>query len=269
MFSKFRFARGQTSSDFPTHFVPGAGSVSAARPASQQARSGATPTPALQTRKPVGPKDLIVGPIAPSVARDLCERFHYLKSYPGGALLNFGVFVGQALRGVAVIGVGPFNIHRLFRHAEPHEVQCLSRLWIDDRCGRNSESRVLGIILRLLRRHQSQVKALVAYSDPEAGHIGTIYRAAGFAYLGRSYPMPLYQFPDGSVHHSRTLGHSFGTHSLRYFKAQGVDVHPVPQAAKFVYVALIDPTWRNRLTRPILPYSSLEVGHESRRHPHH
>ena len=179
-------------------------------------------------------------------------------------MLNFGVFVGHALLGVAVIGVGPFTIHRLLRDAEPDEVLCLSRLWIDDICGRNSESRVLGVISRLLRKHQSKVKALVSYSDPEAGHTGTIYRAAGFAYLGRSEPMPLYRLPDGSLHHSRTLGHSYGTHSLKHFKARGVEIRSVPQAPKFVYVALIDPSWKDRLTRPILPYSSLEVDHESR-----
>ena len=156
--------------------------------------------------------------------------------------------------GVVVLGVGPTNLHRLFQGAKRQEVICLARLWLDDRCGRNSESRVLGIICRSLRRWQTSIKAIVAYSDPAVGHTGTIYRAAGFFHLGRSEAMPLYRLPDGSVHHSRTLGHSFGTHSLTHFKAHGIEVRTVRQAPKFVYVAFLDPTWRARLTRSVIPY---------------
>ena len=106
-----------------------------------------------------------------------------------------------------------------------------------------------------------QIKAVVAYSDPAAGHTGMVYRAAGFAYLGTSEGTPLYRLPDGSVHHSRTLGHSFGTHSLAHFKANGLEVQTVPQEPKLVYVAFIDATWKDRLTRPILLYSALETHH--------
>lgn len=240
--------------------VIGAGSVVAARLADQRARGGANPTSALQNSDRFKPGDLVVKPIPPRVARDLCEERHYLKSNPGGALINLGVFAGHILLGVAVIGVGPTNIHRFFKDAQPDQVLCLSRLWLDDRCGRNSESRVLGIILRELRRNQSAVKALVSYSDPGAGHTGMIYRAAGFLYLGLSVAMPLYRFPDRSVHHSRSLGHSFGTHSLAHFEANGVRLETVPQAPKFIYVALMDSSWRERLTRTVLPYSQVEAG---------
>ena len=241
-----------------------AGSVAAARSAHQQARGGASPTPALQLPSTFAPRDLKILPIAPVVARHLCELHHYLRTYPGGALLNFGAFAGQHLLGVCVLTVGPFNAHRFFRNARPKEVLCLARFWLDDRCGRNSESRVLSVICRSLRRWQSGIKALVAYSDPAAGHDGSIYRAAGFAYLGTSEATPLYRLPDGSVHHSRSLGHSFGTRSVAHFHARGVAVRTVPQAPKFVYVALIDPAWRERLTRLVLPYRdrALEAEHE-------
>jgi hypothetical protein len=166
------------------------------------------------------------------------------------------VFVGESLLGVAVLGVGPPNLHRLFKEAKKSEVVCLARLWLDDRLGRNSESRTLGIILRHLKREQSTVKALVAYSDPLAGHTGTIYRASGFLYLGESVGMPLYKLPDGSVHHSRSLSHSYGTHSRRHFASFGVEVGLVQQAHKHTYVALIDSSWQTRLTRPLIPYST-------------
>ena len=125
-----------------------AGSVQAAQPEDHQAGGGSIPTSALQHHSPVQPRDLTVKSIDPKTARLICEKHHYLGSYPAGSLLNLGIFANYALVGVAVIGVGPFNIHRLFRDAEPSQVACLSRLWLDDRCGRNSESRVVGILCR-------------------------------------------------------------------------------------------------------------------------
>lgn len=96
------------------------------------------------------------------------------------------------------------------------------------------------------------MKALVAYSDPVAGHSGTIYRAAGFLYLGESTAMLLYKLPDGSIHHSRS--HRYGTHSRKRFASYGVEVELVEQSPKHTYVALIDSSWRARLTRSVIPY---------------
>ena len=139
------------------------------------------------------------------------------------------------------------------------QARTLARFWLDDRCGRNSESRMLGVISRLLRRWQNNAKAIVAYSDPQAGHDGAIYKAAGFLYLGLSTAMPLYRLPDGSIHHSRSLSHCFGTHSVKYLRAAGVLVEVVPQEAKYLYVTFLDSEWRQRLRVPVLSSPKQEV----------
>jgi hypothetical protein len=196
--------------------------------------------------------------IAPTIARKLCGK-HYLETYPGGSCINFGAFVDRALMGVAVLGVGPINGYRLFREAQRPQVLCLTRFWLDDRLGRNSESRCLAIICRLMRTHQSVVKAIIAYSDPSVGHTGTIYRAAGFTYLGESSTMPLYRMPDGRIRHSRSISHMFRTHNLGHFESHGIDIEVVHGVPKHTYVALIDPTWRDRLNVAILPYPNSEA----------
>ena len=58
--------------------------------------------------------------------------------------------------------------------------------------------------------------------------------------------MPLIPLPDGTIYHSRSLSHAFGTHSLQHFQAHGVHVELVPQSSKFVYVGIIDPIWRKQ-----------------------
>ncbi len=64
----------------------------------------------------------------------------------------------------------------------------IQRMVILDCTDRNAESRVLGYILRDLRRRYADVKRVIAYADPARGHTGTIYKAAGFRSLGLSAP---------------------------------------------------------------------------------
>ena len=215
----------------PDKDIKGAAGVTGSAVSNQETGAGSTPNAALQVPA-FGPKDLVVKPLPATVARRLCEEKHYLHSYPGASLLNLGIFCGNSLTGVVVLSAGPTNIHRLFRDAGRQEVVCLARLWLDDRLGRNSESRTLGIILRQLRKGQATIKALVAYSDPMAGHTGVVYQASGFLYLGKSTVMSLYKLADGSIHHSRSLSHRYGTHSCKHFQSHGVSLELVEQEPK-------------------------------------
>lgn len=221
----------------------------------RRAGPGSTPRAALHA--------LEVRPIPVSAAKELVVRYHYLHSLPGGTRLAFGVFVGPRLLGAVALGVGPTNAHRLVDGAAPDDGLTLTRLWLSDDLPRNSESRVLGVVLRALRR-DTLVKFLVSYADPAQGHLGTIYQATGWLYTGLSEAMPLYDLGDGREQHSRSLSHAFGTHSLRHFAAHGVAIRLVPQAAKHRYFYFLDPSWRPRLRVPVLPYPKREVADAGR-----
>lgn len=231
--------------------------VTAARRAHQRGGGGAIPTSALHPPTTYAAKQIVLTPVPGQVAKGICEAKHYLHSYPGASLLNFGIFVEARLLGAAVIGCGPPNVHRLFSGAAQEEVACLTRLWLDDRLGKNAESRTLGIILRSLRNHQSTIKALIAYSDPAAGHTGTIYRAAGFVFIGSSDQTAQYRL-GRRVMHSRTPSHRLGTRASSFFADHGVALDRVPVAAKLTYAAFVNPHWSSRLQRPAQPYYKQE-----------
>ena len=214
---------------------------------------GSTPRAALHT--------LQVQPVPIVVARRLIEANHYLHSLPGGTHLSFGAFLGSRLMGAVTFGVGPFLAYCLVEGAKPDDCLTLTRLWLSDELPRNSESRVLGIVLRSLKRH-TRVKFLVTYADPAQGHLGTIYQATGWAYTGLSEAMPLYDVGDGKLHHSRSLSHAYGTHSVNHFHKHGTQVKLVHQQAKHRYIYFLDPAWRERLKVPVLPYPKREVVHE-------
>jgi hypothetical protein len=198
-------------------------------------------------------KELVIGPIPWQVAKVIFERKHYLHSQPGGTLFNFGVFSCGRLLGAVCFARGATKAHCLVEGASAKDCATLARLWLSDELPANSESRVMGIVLRALRRHTS-LKFLISYADPGHGHLGTIYQATGWLYTGLSEAMPLYDLGDGIGRHSRTLSHRFGTHSVAHFQASGVSVRKVPQAAKHRYLYLLDEGWRPRLKVPVLPY---------------
>ena len=118
---------------------------------------------------------------------------------------------------------------------------------------KNSESKVIGTVLRSLKKN-TNLKFLLSYADPAQGHVGGIYQATNWLYTGASDAMPLYDIGDGKPRHSRSLAHSFGTHSLRHFAAHGVNVKLVTQSAKHRYIYFLDPDWRQRLKPQVLPY---------------
>jgi hypothetical protein len=142
--------------------------------------------------------------------------------------------------------------------AKPDDGITLTRVWLDDSLPSNSESKALGIVLRMLRKHTS-LKFVVAYSDPAAGHLGVIYQACGWLYTGLSSATPLYDIGDGVARHSRSLAHEFGSHSVKFFAAHGVEVKTVPQAAKHRYIKFLDDSWCCRLKVPVLPYPKKEL----------
>lgn len=206
---------------------------------------GASPRTALPS--------LWIAPIPFVFAKQMVTNMHYLHSMPGGTQLTFGVYAGVYPRGVITIGVGPKNAHSLVEGAKPQDCATLTRLWLSDELPPNSESRVIGYLLRALRR-DTDLKFLLSYADPSQGHVGTIYQATNWLYTGRSGAMPLYDLGDGIPRHSRSLAQTYGTHSKKHFEANGIEVRTIPQEAKYRYLIFLDQSWRFRLRVPILPY---------------
>jgi hypothetical protein len=175
---------------------------------------------------------------------------------PAGLRSCYGVYLGEELAGAVVFTSGARNAHRLLDAAGPNDVATLARLWLSDRLPKNSESRVIGVILRILRR-ETTWKLLLSYADPAAGHNGTIYQATGWRYLGMSEPNTYVLLPDGKLIHPRTASDLFGSNSVVHLRATNLPVTRAQVCSKHRYVYLLDPAWRWRLRAPEFPYPNL------------
>jgi len=215
----------------------------------RESNAGLTPSAALH--------ELRLQPISLVAAKHIIIRNHYLHSFPGGTKLHIGVFLGTRLLGALTLGVGPFLGYKIVRDAEPTDVITLTRLWLSDELPSNTESKVLGILLRELKK-STNLKFVLAYSDPAAGHVGTIYQGTNWFYIGLSSATPLYDIGDGKLHYSRSLAHQLGSHSMKYWNSKGLAVKTIPQMAKHKYIYFLDESWRSRLAVPELPFPKKE-----------
>ena len=231
------------------HHPNGAGSALIRQPVYLRERGVATLASALH--------EIQIKPIPIRVAKELLVREHYLHAFPGGTCLAFGVFLDAQMLGALTLGVGPTNAYRLVDGAASRDCLTLTRLWLADELPRNSESRVIGLLFKALKRNTS-LRFLISYADPTQGHVGTIYQATNWVYTGLSQATPLYDLGDGKARHSRSVSHVYGTHSLRHFAARGVRAKLVSQSQKHRYIFFLDTAWRERLRVNGQPYPKLE-----------
>lgn len=227
-------------------------------PARESSKQQDTPDPtgetAVQSRPSRSiPKTLTVRPVPPVVVRPLIEHEHYLRSMPAAARRCFGVSLGDELVGAVVFTSGARHGHRLLAAASPQDVATLARLWLSDALPRNSESRVLGIVLRDLQRTTSW-KLLLSYADPAAGHVGTIYQATGWLYLGETAGETYVRLDDGRLHHPRSVYERFGSNRVGHLRATGVAATREPVGGKHRYAYVLDPSWGWRLRGLARPY---------------
>jgi len=227
-----------------------AGNVTVSMISIQEGRAGSIPSPALQSIR--------VQPIPFVAAKKILVRHHYLHSLPGGTKLAFGAFVEGKLLGAITFGVGPYNAFALVEGTCPDDCLTLTRLWLSEELPPNSESRVISVCLRYLRKYTT-IKFVLTYADPTRGHVGTIYQATGWLYTGLSEATPKFDIGDGVARHSRSLAHAFGSHSLKYLSERGLKVKILPQIPKHRYIYFLDQDYRNRLKPITLPYPKKET----------
>lgn len=187
-------------------------------------------------------------------ARHSVLRWHYSRRMPRCKLVKVGVWEGGRFVGAIIYGLGA-NRH-LARPFGLKDTEAAELVRVALAPGReHPTSQCVAISLRLLHRQSPGLKLVVSYADAGQGHVGTIYQAGGWLYLGtsdQSYIRVL-----GRIEHPRTLYDRFGRNgqSIPWLRAQ-VDpkAERVPMASKHKYVYPFDKGLRRELAAKALPY---------------
>lgn len=221
-------------------------------------------------------KSILVKAIPVDVAQAFVRRHHYSHKVVTNSQLHLGAFMGAHLEGVMQFGppMRRDQTRTLVAGTPWNGVLELNRMAFNDRLPRNSESRCLGVALRLMRQHYPHVQWVVSFADATQCGDGAIYRASGFVLTQIKRNAGMYRFPDGSTFAKMTLAQHWMRDSVvALCRRLGVPVtqrslpewrslgaHEIP-GFMLRYVHFLDPTARDRLTVPIIPFSKItELG---------
>jgi len=227
-------------------------------------------------------KNITVKPISSKDAIKIIKQIHYSGLVINNSILHFGVFIGGRCEGA--ISFGPSMDKKRMMATIPgtgwSEFIELNRMAFSESLPRNSESRALGIVLRLIRKEYSHIKWVVSFSDGTQCGDGTIYRASGFNLIGIKKNSSLWRSPSGIVYSRMTLTaglhggrceearreakriigddaikYNKGGASMKLFKAAGF-IQLAGFQLKYIY--FFDKDLRERESSKFIPFSEIE-----------
>lgn len=224
-------------------------------------------------------KRIVVQPIDRKSADECVKRWHYSGKTVNNSQLHLGAFLDGKLLGAMQFGpsLDKRKIQGLVEGTGWNEFIELNRMAFSDALPRNSESRCLAVAMRLMRKHAPHIKWVVSFADGAQCGDGTIYRASGFVLTSVKTNAQVYELTDGfrfaqsSVtalgpnggervrqeifRRSGVLVGRSGASSLSELLAAGA--RPVA-GFQLRYLYFVDPTARERLTVPVLPFDTID-----------
>lgn len=142
-------------------------------------------------------RELTVKVIPSDIAKKYTLRYHYMKTMPN-AMVCFGVFYKRKLSGVITFGRGENTakkIKAIIPNINDNEYLEMQRMNILDICGKNSESYVLGQIMKLLK--DKGIKAVITHSGGCKNDCGIVYQSSSWLYFGKEECKDFYLTQDG------------------------------------------------------------------------
>lgn len=183
------------------------------------------------------------------------RRWYYRPDMPVGKLVRFGAWENGRFCGCVIFGMGACDALGTRFGLTCFEVCEMVRVAFGEH--KSPLSRIIAIALKLLKRHCPGLKAVCSFSDPEAGHVGTIYQAMGWIYIGTTAPQKTYHDKrTGEFVHSRRVSRSgiktFNGVATRVTKIEDCLISLTPGKHRY-YWAFDEPT-KLRITAEQQPY---------------
>lgn len=203
-------------------------------------------------------RTILVKPIDPATANALVRRVHYSGKVTQNSQLHLGVFYEGRLEGAMQFGpsIDKRRMLGLVEGTAWNGYLELNRLAFTDNLPRNSESRALGVALRMFRKHRPDIEWIVSFADATQCGDGAIYRAAGFVLTGIKRNTGQLLMGGRVVARKSLDDHRTGGRYLSaVLKERGVAT-PAP-GFQLRYVYFLNPEARERLTVPEIPFAAI------------
>jgi len=141
-----------------------------------------------------------VKPISKDQARAVILKYEWLGSMAQTAY-HYGIFYGDHLAGVTCFNVGGaglagINSHKEFK-LQRGELACLARGACVHWAPKGTNSRLVAQSCKQFKKDVPAARLVIAYADPAAGEMGTIYQACNWTHTGKTWKGRRWIGPDG------------------------------------------------------------------------
>ncbi len=204
----------------------------------------------------VSAKDIFIKPINARTANAFIKNAHYSGKVVPNSKIHFGVFLKNKLEGAMQFGscINKKGTINLVKGTSWSGFIELNRMAFSDALPKNSESRAIGITMRLIKKHYPQIKWIISFADGTQCGDGTIYRASGFDLVDIRESNALRINPK-----TGEVVHTIQAHHLMIVKQWKTWEKTIGFQLKYIY--FLDKTYKEKLTVPILPFSKIdEIG---------
>ena len=152
-------------------------------------------------------------------ARNIIEKYEYLGTYCNAPIFAHGIFYNDHLAGCVVFGApSPPNLARSVIKDNFKVIQ-LSRGACVHWSHKHSASKLIASGLNSAKEKGYDI--VIAFSDPDAGEVGTVYQATNWLYCGLTAKRPDYFDCNGK----RIVGHFKKGDVNKYTKGKRTQKH--------------------------------------------
>ena len=190
--------------------------------------------------------ELLVDWCSYEAAKYAVEHWHYSGTMPAGKAIKIGVWESGQFIGAILFSRGA-NHHIGSPYGLTQAQVCeLTRVALTHH--RVAVSQLVSTAISMLRKHCPSMRLIVSYADPEQGHVGAIYQAGNWLYVGKSNAQREC-VKNGVAVHKRTVVSVYG--SIKGFAPSAI-------YWKHKYLYPLDKAMRRRIEPLRQPYPKRE-----------
>jgi len=194
-------------------------------------------------------------------AKHAVMHWHYSKTMPLGRMVKMGVWEEGDFIGAVIFGRGG-NRHLGRPYGVENTGVCeLVRVALKDH--QTTVTQIVSLALRQLKESSPGIRVVISFADSSQGHLGTIYQAGNWMYLGTTTPTPEYFYHGTWVHHRRVTGTAMGSEPIEVaggmsYTQLAASLPQRPGSVKFRYAYPLDKKMRRLLNSMSLPYPTAD-----------
>lgn len=142
-----------------------------------------------------------------------CQNFHYSKSVPT-TQYSYNVYNdNNEWCGVIIYGGGANNNLSKSFNLNTGEILELERVALNGK--QECTSKAVALSLKVLHKENPIVKVVVSYADHRQNHLGIIYQATNWLYMGITKTSDTQYFYNGKWTHERTINSKVNRDELK------------------------------------------------------